>query len=725
MSARRAGGGKTHRALGFASTRVCVLPLIIVCSAVAGCGGSGGSAGGSTSTGSGNGGVATVASLYVNPTTLTVSASTADSAPTATIYTAINFPAGTLAGSAYYIGATATDSGIASVTTSQSPSSYNFVLQFKSPLSIGVGTYHDTVIVSGCPDTQCTRQVSGSPVTIPVTYTVTQGQIQVSSLSPSTTVADSPGFTMQVAGSYFTQQMIVEWNGTPLPTTYVSSSSLSATVATANLTAPGSIPVTVAVTGGATSSAALSFVVQPLAVLSLGSVSPATVYSGGPGFDLTVLGQGFTASSEVQWNGSAKTTRYVSTNELLAQISASDIAAAGTAAVTVQNPSNLGGASGTLSVTVAPPLKDAVAFQITPEHSGAVSFNSVTLPSTSTWSVDVGGSPSYALIADGEVIVAVNDPEQACLDPTTCGSELIALDQSTGAAAWGPVAVPGIAPGAAYDDGTVFVSSDTNGWSTTQIQAYDASTGTLEWSTPYADAVAAPTATDGYVFFTNAAGSLDAVSEAEGETAWTAPLSGLGTNSIPAVTADGVYAAPGGWTYDFRPATGESIWSSNSYNNGFGYVPVAANGVLYAPTGPSADSGLQFNAETGAGLGSYTADNPPAIGAQTGYFLQSGTLQAIDLSSNAVIWTFTGDGGLTTSPIIVNNYVFIGSSTGNLYSLDAATGAVVWQQNVGAAIPATGVPDGLNPVTGLSAGDGLLVVPAGTKVVAYTLSSSP
>jgi outer membrane protein assembly factor BamB len=84
-----------------------------------------------------------------------------------------------------------------------------------------------------------------------------------------------------------------------------------------------------------------------------------------------------------------------------------------------------------------------------------------------------------------------------------------------------------------------------------------------------------------------------------------------------------------------------------------------------------------------------------------------------------------GDGALATSPIVVNNYVFVGSSNGNLYAVDATTGAQLWRKNLSAAIPASpGYAAGL-PYTGLAAGDGLLVVPNGTSVTAFVLSSSP
>jgi outer membrane protein assembly factor BamB len=78
-----------------------------------------------------------------------------------------------------------------------------------------------------------------------------------------------------------------------------------------------------------------------------------------------------------------------------------------------------------------------------------------------------------------------------------------------------------------------------------------------------------------------------------------------------------------------------------------------------------------------------------------------------------------------TAPIVVNQYVFIGSSSGEIYALDQTSGQVLWQDNVGSAIP-TGIgSDAIMSLTGLSAGDGLLIVPAGDMVTAYVLSTSP
>jgi YVTN family beta-propeller protein len=66
-----------------------------------------------------------------------------------------------------------------------------------------------------------------------------------------------------------------------------------------------------------------------------------------------VSGKNFVAGSVVRWNGSDRpTTSNGSVNGLTAQISASDIAAAGTASVTVFNPGPGGGSSNSLTFTI-------------------------------------------------------------------------------------------------------------------------------------------------------------------------------------------------------------------------------------------------------------------------------------------------------------------------------------------------------------------------------------
>ena len=69
---------------------------------------------------------------------------------------------------------------------------------------------------------------------------------------------------------------------------------------------------------------------------------------------LEVVGNNFVAGSVVRWNGSDRPTTMNAINGLVAQISASDIAAAGTAAVTVFNSGPGGGTSNSSTFTINP-----------------------------------------------------------------------------------------------------------------------------------------------------------------------------------------------------------------------------------------------------------------------------------------------------------------------------------------------------------------------------------
>lgn len=71
-------------------------------------------------------------------------------------------------------------------------------------------------------------------------------------------------------------------------------------------------------------------------------IQPDSATEGGPDFTLTVLGNNFVSGSTVHLNGSPRTTLFVSSSEIQASISASDIASAGngilTVPITVLNP---------------------------------------------------------------------------------------------------------------------------------------------------------------------------------------------------------------------------------------------------------------------------------------------------------------------------------------------------------------------------------------------------
>lgn len=561
----------------------------------------------------------------------------------------------------------------------------------------------------------------------PSTFIVTADPV-LSSITPASLPVGGTSFTLTVIGTGFGPESVIQWNGNNLTTTYVSDTKLTSRVPASDISTSGTAQVTVYDPtfkyGSGSSNSEIFAIMAPLA---LDSVSPAKVTVGGPSFMLTVLGAGYSKSAVVQWNGTALTTSYVSSTEIVAQVPATDISATGIASVAVDDPASVAGSTSAQSVSIVPVSIDAVAYQMNPAHTGAVTFKSVTFPSSAAWSVDVDGWPSYAMIADGLVFVTVNLSDG--------DTELLALNQTTGDTAWGPITFPiDTATGsynsaiAAYDNGRVYVSSGATGSAAT-LQAYDAKTGTLDWSAAISGIAptGAVTAADGIVYVEGQddGGMLYAVDESTGAVLWKHYAEG--DDSDPAVTADGVYVLGNCETFDFRPATGELLWDyiNSGCNGRGGAITTVANQLLYSPNAGNYYAGEAIDPETGTVEGTYTADAPPAFTTSMGYFLQKGTpntLDGVTLSDNTVQWTFTGDGDLIGAPIVVNNYVFIGSSSGNLYALDGLTGDQKWDVDLGTAIIASFYSEDLS---GLSAGDGLLVVPSENKITAYTLSTDP
>lgn len=74
-------------------------------------------------------------------------------------------------------------------------------------------------------------------------------------------------------------------------------------------------------------------------------LSPSFAISGAAASTLTVNGANFDPAAVVQFNGTARTTTFISSGQLQADISASDITAPGVATITVANPVNNGGTS--------------------------------------------------------------------------------------------------------------------------------------------------------------------------------------------------------------------------------------------------------------------------------------------------------------------------------------------------------------------------------------------
>jgi hypothetical protein len=174
----------------------------------------------------------------------------------------------------------------------------------------------------------------------------------ISSLSPASATASGISFTLTVNGSNFVSTSQIQWNGGNLTTTYVNASQLTASVTAADIATAGTAKVTVVnpAPGGGTSTSAAFTTNNPTP--TVGSLFPSATTVGAAAFTLNVYGSNFVSGATVQWGASNRTTSYVSSSQLAAQITAADVAGAGTSPVTVVNPAPGAGTSGATNFTI-------------------------------------------------------------------------------------------------------------------------------------------------------------------------------------------------------------------------------------------------------------------------------------------------------------------------------------------------------------------------------------
>jgi hypothetical protein len=125
---------------------------------------------------------------------------------------------------------------------------------------------------------------------------------------------------------------------TPLPTTYVSATEITAQVPDTALSTTGTVYVYVSnpAPGGGSSSASIQVVsLEPV----ITTISPASIVAGTASEPILINGQNFMSGAKVQWNGVSVPTTFVNSTQLQAQPTTAELATAGIIQLSVTNPS--------------------------------------------------------------------------------------------------------------------------------------------------------------------------------------------------------------------------------------------------------------------------------------------------------------------------------------------------------------------------------------------------
>ena len=176
-------------------------------------------------------------------------------------------------------------------------------------------------------------------------------QPQITSILPNLVFAGSAGFQLAVTGAGFDSSSVVQWNGANQPTTFISSTQLTATIGD-QLVAQAGTPTIGVVSPQGSSTTTVLTVVNTAPQLT--AMSPSVVAAGSAPLLLTLSGQYFLSSTTIRWNGAERPTTFVSNTQLQAQISANDLTTPGDIAVTAFTPAPGGGQSQALTFRIGP-----------------------------------------------------------------------------------------------------------------------------------------------------------------------------------------------------------------------------------------------------------------------------------------------------------------------------------------------------------------------------------
>jgi len=186
--------------------------------------------------------------------------------------------------------------------------------------------------------------VSGvtTPINVPLQGTGGNPIPNVTSLTPQTLYVNSPTTTVTINGSGFVSSSLAYLqnlqNNSPLPTTFVSATKLTAQIPDTVLGSAGQVSLFVSnpQPGGGVGFANLQVVGgEP----SISNLNPASIVAGTASEPIIINGQNFASGATVQWNGVNVPTTYLSATQLQAQPTTAELGSPAMIQLTVTNPS--------------------------------------------------------------------------------------------------------------------------------------------------------------------------------------------------------------------------------------------------------------------------------------------------------------------------------------------------------------------------------------------------
>ncbi len=279
----------------------------------------------------------------------------------------------------------------------------------------------------------------------------------------------------------------------------------------------------------------------------------------------------------------------------------------------------------------------------------------------------------------------------------------------------------GYGGGIAADNGRLYVAT---GYGT--VSALDPKTGKVLWTKQQAAPIrAAPTAVGDRVLVITTEGKVIALSGADGSELWQArglseQASLIGSPS-PAVDGDMVVVPfPSGEVVGLKFGTGEQVWSESLTRARGGSAmgalsdaarPVIDRGVVFATAHGGRTTAVQLRGGERLWSVNVSSTQAPSVIADYVFVVDTaGQLLCLNRRDGLTLWTAKlPDSNVWSGPVLAGGQLWLVSAKGAMVGVDAATGRIASQANVGAA---TFVPP-------IAAGGKLYVLTDRAQLVAF------
>ncbi|MFZ0738305.1 MAG: hypothetical protein WCA98_16425 [Candidatus Acidiferrales bacterium] len=190
----------------------------------------------------------------------------------------------------------------------------------------------------------------GGGTSLQLNFTINPGSTSlptITSLNPSSALAGSSGFVLQIIGTNFISSSVVTINGVNTSPALLDPEHLELEIPATDLTTAGALEIAVVnpSTGGGGGSSGNFPLTLTYALPFVSTLSPTSAVAGGTIQTLTIAGSGFVPASVMLFNGSARPTTYTSNTSIAANLTVADLSSAQVAQIVVMNPAPGGGDS--------------------------------------------------------------------------------------------------------------------------------------------------------------------------------------------------------------------------------------------------------------------------------------------------------------------------------------------------------------------------------------------